>query len=132
MRFGEGEDAFADRSVEKADTEGGGEAVAVGLDAGEVPGAFENVLGGFEEAVPCYGDVEASGTGESFDNAGRTHAPEEGLIREAGQIRTGVAVEDVLATGDLVPVDGPGWVAGVVVELGELGVGVFVLKEKSV
>jgi len=91
--------------VEEAHAEAACEAVAAGLDGLEGPRALEDVLGCFEEAVAGDVDAEAAGAGEDFDDAVGAHAAEEGLVGEAREGGAAVAVEDVLAAGDLVPVD---------------------------
>jgi len=119
------QDALADAGVQEADADAACEALAAGLDGFERAGALQDVLGCFEEAVAGDVDAEAAGAGEDFDDAVGAHAAEEGLVGETGEGCGAVAVEDVLAAGDLGPVDP--WRDGVhfgpqLVEFGVFGV----------
>jgi hypothetical protein len=110
--------------VEEAYAEGGCETASAGLDGGEGFGDVEDVGEYFEEAAARDAHAEAPGSREGFDDSVGAHAPEESVESEGYDGWAGVAEEDLLAEGDLVPVypggDGvdfgpealEGWVGG--------------------
>ena len=78
---------------------------AARLNAFQAARTLEDMLGRLEEAVARDLDAKATRAHEDLDDAVGAHAAEQGLVGEPCEGRAAVAVEDVLATGDLGPVD---------------------------
>lgn len=91
--------------MEQAHADRAREPLAAGPKTVGGSGNLQDVLEGLEEATLGDAGVEAAGTGQCLDDAPAGHAANKGLEGQRDDGWAAVAVEDVLATLELGPVD---------------------------